>query len=166
MKCMGLAVVGLLLLGCMASAPPRDTGRQIRRVTQTTATSDCIGDPRTPLCALDTLVACTARRDHSLCNRALWRDMRVLWPAGTARGTAEYVVAESKVMTKSDIDSEIVTLAGPHVPGDIRFVLLERYCSATLPICKSGGWYLTYYWVRKKHDSWRLIAWIAEGADT
>lgn len=42
---------------------------QVSVVGPTEATSTCIGDPRTPECALDTLFACVVRRDADLCRR-------------------------------------------------------------------------------------------------
>lgn len=40
---------------------------EVRVITSTTATSDCIGDPKTPVCAVETFLACIARLDHGLC---------------------------------------------------------------------------------------------------
>lgn len=39
----------------------------VRTITATAATSACIGDISTPICALETLFACRARRDLTLC---------------------------------------------------------------------------------------------------
>lgn len=49
-------VLGLLLAIAALSAHAQEL--EVRRITQTYATSDCIGDPWTPLCALDTYLAC------------------------------------------------------------------------------------------------------------
>jgi hypothetical protein len=38
-----------------------------RQVTWYGSTSNCIGDPRSPACALDTMMACMLRRDAALC---------------------------------------------------------------------------------------------------
>ncbi len=42
---------------------------QVSVIGPTEATSMCIGDPRTPECALDTMFACVVRRDVELCRR-------------------------------------------------------------------------------------------------
>lgn len=42
---------------------------QVSVVGPTEATSTCIGDPRTPECALDTMLACVVRRNADLCHR-------------------------------------------------------------------------------------------------
>jgi len=38
-----------------------------RAITATSADSPCIGKPMTPLCAAETLMACSIRRDVKLC---------------------------------------------------------------------------------------------------
>lgn len=47
--------------------PPPD---EIRYVERDGATSDCIGDPKTPLCAVESWIACDIRGDIELCIRA------------------------------------------------------------------------------------------------
>ena len=40
---------------------------EIRSIFQTSATSRCIGNPKTPLCAVETFIACWVRRNRPLC---------------------------------------------------------------------------------------------------
>ncbi|MEO5336789.1 MAG: hypothetical protein H7841_07845 [Magnetospirillum sp. WYHS-4] len=61
-----LVAAGLIALAADAWAGGKDEG-EIRSITATTATSDCIGDPRTPVCAVETLLACLARSSPDLC---------------------------------------------------------------------------------------------------
>ena len=49
---------------------PPDPEGVWRRIGQTDSTSTCIGDPVTPLCAIETLHACIARRKSELCRAA------------------------------------------------------------------------------------------------
>ena len=51
--------------------PPPDPPFHWRYVTQDPATTDsqCIGDPRSPECAVDTAEACFTRRDNALCDK-------------------------------------------------------------------------------------------------
>ncbi|MGE0093198.1 MAG: hypothetical protein AB7M05_14955 [Alphaproteobacteria bacterium] len=51
---------------------------EIREITATASTSDCIGDPKTPLCALDTYIACGTRSDPSLCAIAMFGSREAL----------------------------------------------------------------------------------------
>ena len=68
-------VLGILVFAILAAALALFlySGRgEIRTITATTATSDCIGDPKTPACALDTYIACGTRDDPSLCAIAMF----------------------------------------------------------------------------------------------
>lgn len=61
-----LAVSWLALsVGAAQAEETYPTG--VRTITATAATSACIGDISTPICALETLFACLARRDPTLC---------------------------------------------------------------------------------------------------
>src|SRR5688572_7375110 len=68
------ALLGLTLFAILATAVGlffySDRG-EIREITTTTSTSDCISDPKTPACAVETLLACTTRLDGALCSTAL-----------------------------------------------------------------------------------------------
>lgn len=44
-----------------------EQGYTSRRINLDSASSDCIGEPDTPLCAVETLLACRVRRDDALC---------------------------------------------------------------------------------------------------
>lgn len=50
-----------------ASPPQAGTKGRITRDTRTT-TSKCVGNPVTPLCAIETYIACFVRRKETLCN--------------------------------------------------------------------------------------------------
>ncbi|MGE0093199.1 MAG: hypothetical protein AB7M05_14950 [Alphaproteobacteria bacterium] len=64
-------VIGLTILIAIVAAALFFTGdrSEIREITATTATSDCIGDLKSPICAVETLLACLVRMDG--CNVAL-----------------------------------------------------------------------------------------------
>jgi hypothetical protein len=68
-----LGVAGVLALadsaGAMGAVGDHFDPDRVSVVGPTHATSTCIGDPRTPECALDTLFACAVRRDPELCRR-------------------------------------------------------------------------------------------------
>ena len=52
-----------------ADAPP-PAGWQVVGHGAADTTSRCIGDPKTPRCAMETLMACPIRGDYDLCRRA------------------------------------------------------------------------------------------------
>lgn len=65
-------IIGLAILIAAAAAALFFTGErgEIREITATTSTSDCIGDLKSPACAVETLLACLVRPDIS-CSVAL-----------------------------------------------------------------------------------------------
>ena len=67
----GALAAALALGACAGSGAVMDDfdPAEVRVITPTEATSKCIGDPRTPACALDTMFACVVRRDAELCRR-------------------------------------------------------------------------------------------------
>jgi len=45
---------------------------EVRRITAATATSDCIGEPKTPMCTTETWLACQVRPGTTLCKVAAY----------------------------------------------------------------------------------------------
>ncbi|WP_337998184.1 hypothetical protein [Oleispirillum naphthae] len=67
MRMWGTVAAGLIAL-CGGVARAGETfPSDVRTITATGATSSCIGDPKTPVCAVETLLACFARRAAPLC---------------------------------------------------------------------------------------------------
>lgn len=64
-----IILAGLLLPVGPALGGAESTAPRVQRVTLTAADSGCIGNPVTPACAVETLFACAARLDFSLCER-------------------------------------------------------------------------------------------------
>jgi hypothetical protein len=63
-------LIGLAAWLCLGAAAAREFDpNDIRIITPTEATSTCIGEPKTPVCAVETMMACMVRRDESLCRR-------------------------------------------------------------------------------------------------
>jgi hypothetical protein len=99
--------LSLALIGAMADARAQVTSAidpaQIRVITPTESTSECIGDPRTPLCALETLLACIARKELPFCHRVGIFDYTPPEPAATYR----YRVLSMKILTEADMRPDL-----------------------------------------------------------
>jgi hypothetical protein len=67
----------LLAWAQAAQAEERFDPKQIRVITPSSATSKCIGDPKTPICAVETLIACTTRIQQRLCDKVGVRDLKL-----------------------------------------------------------------------------------------
>jgi len=142
-----------------------------RTVTQTSATSDCIGNPRTPACALDTLAACIARRDAVLCDIGtvrgyhIWKDHFLdLSPSGQ-RDLQYRIVAikeldEDSLNWQEKTDGEL-TAGDAQSIGDIRIVAAYREClpaSGAAPSC--GPVFHLILWAWPDHIGWQILDWI------
>jgi hypothetical protein len=88
--------------------PPIDGPDQWHLMTHddATSTSQCIGDPRTPLCAIETVLACFLRHNDDLCRIGTGNPYfpegikSIVQPAYTQRywvAGAEFVTAKNKV---------------------------------------------------------------------
>ncbi len=68
---------------CLAAMPAmaaESYPSDIRTITATDASSPCIGVPKTPVCAAETVLACFARADAALCDRVTERRHGTLAP--------------------------------------------------------------------------------------
>jgi hypothetical protein len=183
-----MATLALLLaLGCARAAlaaapdpdvPKPDPPKKWRMLTKDSATSKCLGDPRTPLCAVETLLACQRRGTKRLCD-SIW------WPeTGDAQKDEDWDGLKREYETQHHPGSEFyyrVTFAarikGPHdfpqlghslfkgydyVPGDVRIDTVDMMCwppQLTFP-CQTAPFYPVMHILRKFGMRW---AW--HGAD-
>ena len=60
--------LGILAALAVWQSACADDPADIRFITATRATSACIGEPKTPLCAIDTWNTCNQREDPTLCS--------------------------------------------------------------------------------------------------
>lgn len=134
--------------------------RELRRITQTEATSDCIGDPRTPLCAVETFVACWGRHDITLCKRVLPKKIVISHFNGDPLNE-EYYVESQKTLTERDMRPELRD-AEWHRPGIVDIVLQRRWCSIEMDDCANSEFYGFYYSVKQVGQEWQIISWTSD----
>ncbi len=137
-----------------------------------TTTSKCVGDTQTPMCAIETLLACFVRSDMTLCAAGMGVPKEKLedfaglpaWPAQI------YWVVRNEVLTdkhfpwrpKRDVKwrpGEIDMRA-----GDVRIDLIRRECEPTVSRgdChppRYGPTGPTAYIVRREGERWAVIDW-------
>lgn len=128
---------------------------EIRRIGQTDATSECIGDPKTALCAVETFLACFGRRDRSLC-----RAVGVLSDVSFADQDfdIEYELVRTHVLRPSDIPERLKGVEWAR-PGLTEMLVRDRYCEPDLDRCVSPGWNLTSLTLENSERTWRVISW-------
>ncbi len=134
---------------------------EIRVITPTEATSDCVGDLSTPLCAVETLIGCNSFVRIKGCKKINFghsenRQIRV-----------EYIIVKTGF-----VDPEMVAAAKyekfpsefgsfPWLnPGQFQARIKERNCSAEKKNCKGVPWLDVEYTVGPHGTYWD---WAADG---
>lgn len=122
--------VAVMPLICPVSGWPGE--KRVLDFTNEGSTSRCIGDPKTPLCAAETMAACLIRADWKLCE-PIEHDYSVYgkWvPAGISfLYYYRYEVLPSRPLVSSDIAYErLGRLAKPWRIGDVAVQLWWEGC--------------------------------------
>lgn len=142
------------LTGPLADVPPPD---ELRFITADNATSQCIGDPKTPLCAVETFKACFARNDMKLC-RKVGVDSPNLFLG--PKQNVSYSVLEQRVLTDADMTKELKNADWWKV-GYVDITIIEFF--PDVPERKHGQKYS--YSVKSAGNEWHIASWAAWGAD-
>jgi hypothetical protein len=134
---------------------------KIKRITPTDADSACIGNPVTPLCAVETWIACHARDDLSLC-RAVGQEPDWIKP-GRPPWTYEYVVERVHKIRPEDVTEELKDTDWFR-PGYFDIRIKERSCPPPQTTCPGETWFRYDYSVKPVGGLWHMVAWSEEGA--
>lgn len=132
------AIITAALLLCAApaaadeNAPPPD---EVRFIDRHDASSDCIGIPKSPLCVVETWVACDVRSDISLCIFAgQAQSARDSYPG---RGPVQYRVVDI-IQT---LETAVSTGDADPVYAEVRLIETNGYFA--------DGWYLDSEMVKR-----------------
>jgi hypothetical protein len=110
--------------------------------------SGCIGRPETPLCAVETLLACFARRDPALC--------RTVWSGGEAAAGVLAALGSSKYWWSY----RVAAVEQPAV-GEAVIAVAGRHCGLQMrePDCTTTPAPPTRYRVRQVDGRWQVMDW-------
>lgn len=137
--------------------------REVRRITQTEATSDCIGEPKTPLCAAETFLACTTRRKLELCH-AVGVSLLSFDEDTDGIEYAEYVVLSQKVLRPENIAEDLKD-SDWYRPGHVDIDLDKREYQADGTVWPRTGWGLYGIVVKPVGDKWHVASWALAGEE-
>lgn len=149
----------LLLLAAAAPAfaqlPAVDPAGQYRLIGPAgRSDSRCIGRPETPLCAVETLLACFARRDPDLC--------RLVWSGGNGAAGSLMATASSRYWWSYRI-------AAADQPSAVEAVIAVagRNCGLQLaePDCRTTPAPPTRYRLRQVDGRWQVLDWQSQPGD-
>ncbi len=131
------AVALLLAAGTAAANGLEVPGPELRILgwTDEASTSECIGDPRTPLCAVETYGACTDRADWPLCDlvgRPVPESTRQLrHDRSFELSSTVYQVLGQRRLEAADIPPERTRGTRPWQAGDVALLIQWHDCSPT-----------------------------------
>jgi len=156
------AAVALLVMGGVAAAEEAEIGApdaagHWRKLTRTGGSSDCIGDPRSPICAVETFIACNARHDAKLCRIASGPKRRPP-PAGSFTPDATlYRFLAVKRLERPDFPPRWQDDGKGVQPGDVWIAAWIRDCWGE---CDRTG-VRENFWLRQDGERWWLV-WYGE----
>lgn len=159
-RCLSLAS----LVACLAAPALAQASRdKPGHITPTTATSVCIGGTSTPICAAETLLACLARNDDTLCRRVgAVPPARHMGNAGQIQ--IDYVIVRVSVIRPEDITEDTRDLDW-YKPGYTLIEMDRRACPATQARCDSDeDWDDLQVYLRPGAASgtWEVVTWRSE----
>ena len=145
---------------------PKPARWRVMTMEDATSTSRCIGDPRTPLCTVETLMACFIRRQGQLCAISHGYPpseagrFRLSKPGPSYR--TEYRVVRFHLIRNNDplLNLDVEWLK----PGDVDMTVYERSCLLPRQSCLSEPVSRFVYAVRPDGDRWRITAYAAHNA--
>ena len=133
---------------------------QIRFITPTSASSPCLGDPTTPMCAAETLIGCAGRVWNEGCPKVNFD----FDPSGLPRFRIEYVIVKAGFVNKEKVRQAKKDDPPPGNPEPGQFSWLTedafqvlyfgRHCPAEAKRCWEGGWYRSMLTVSPYETYW------------
>ena len=148
------------------TAKPKPARWRIMTMEDATSTSRCIGDPRTPLCAVETLMACFIRRQVRLCTISEGLPESEagqfhLSPLGPSYRT-EYRVLRFRIIGNND---QLLNLNVEWLkPGDVDMFIFVRSCLMPRSSCIGEPVQRYNYVVRRDGNGWHITGYAAQDA--
>ena len=133
-------------------------------ITPDRATSRCIGSATSPVCAAETLLACLARADDSLCRQVgAAPPARPVGNAGKIQ--IDYVIVRVSVIRPEDVTDDTRDLDW-YKPGYTLIEMDRRACPAEQASCGGDEWDDLQVYLRRQSDgatpTWEVAAWRSE----
>ena len=148
--------------------PKPDPPGHWRVLTQddATSTSKCIGNPKTPLCAVETLQACFHRKKPGYCRTSIDPSLPavpIYTPAVPDDALRYRIIAARRITDRKDLPIELRDRTDVWRRGDVLIVLDRHRCLNG--VCdKYRGPYTTYV-IRQNVAGWGVTVWSTPKSD-
>jgi len=150
-----LGIMAVLFVPWIAHSGGSKTQSELRFISPTDATSDCIGNPITPLCAVETFKACALRLEPELC-RMVGIEKYLF---NKTQNSSEYYVVSTHTITAEDITEELRN-SDWIKPGFVDITILEP--DFRMDWCPNGC--KTSYILKPVGDFWHVASYSVWGA--
>ncbi len=149
--------------GLPAIDPPGQ-GRVMTHDDSTT-TSKCVGNPITPLCAVETIIACFERKDGELCRIGMNVEGKPYFMHAQPQ-PRPYRFQRYRILSSQHVDAIsllppwFIKKHGQYQPGDVQIVVLEQACQRNPERCDPVNSSDRFTYVVRRADSrWFVINW-------
>ncbi|MBI5120992.1 MAG: hypothetical protein HZA67_08290 [Rhodospirillales bacterium] len=151
-------LVGLLALGFTwpALADEKFDPKEVRVITPTSATSNCIGNPKTPICAVETFLACRVRKKQELCDLVNIHNESLEGEPSSI----SYRIMKSHIFTKHEIPKDMED--STWMKTGYAHVAIKNY-SLKLDWCPKGCF--VDFSLRPTPSGWEVFESVSEGVD-
>ncbi|MBP2295237.1 hypothetical protein [Azospirillum rugosum] len=163
---LALAVWALPAAGGDADLPLLDPPSRWHKMGPTDAESSsrCIGQLVSPICTLETLLACFNHAVNALCTLATGRDREIIPKDGEGRGTTLYRVVATRRLKAGDVPRRCLNddLEPTCKAGNVQITLSKRPCwgAECSPPDKDPIKMGTIYTLRKESNGrWIVFEW-------
>ena len=159
MRPLGTCVIAAILslgLASQALADEKFDPKQVRVITPTTSTSKCIGDPKTPICAVETFLACRVRNKQELCDLVNIHNESL----DGEPTSISYRILKSHILTKRDIPKDMADF--PTWKIGYSDVAIKDY-SLKQDWCPKGC--TIGFSLRPSASGWKILEYVMEGVD-
>ena len=147
----GTSILAAILI---CSIPVVAQEASVHFISPTEATSDCIGDPRTPECAMEMFLACFYRKQMRLCEVAGVMDISLV----LEQHRIEYKYKSEWILLEENIP---INLHEPIIlkPRYVEFEINEKILESNQPHKVIIDWSLYFYALERVGERWRVRDW-------
>ncbi len=133
------------------------------KIALNSATSACIGQPTTPVCAVETLLACWMRGQPALCRAvAVVSESRaaerIAGPAATAESETQYAIERASIIRREDVTDDLRGVEW-FKPGFALVELVRRACPQGPERCEDEPWQEMQIVLRPEAGRWSVVVW-------
>ena len=157
-------VVVTLFLGVAATvfSNPADAGtKPVLTVGPGVADSGCVGDMTTPVCTVETWLACFARHDAELCALAA-PHVNIQFDPEVKPHLIEYQISAVLTLTHERITKSLAAFRMG--PGDVEIRLRRHECLYRQGNCYIDSTVKESYFLKLGNGNWIVVAWTDEKA--